>query len=87
MIFALNDFCEVAWLDDPFKVGHKSPTVFAVDLACQKLGFVNVLEEASPPFQNSLLRCWSALPDVNGDLTPSLLQVALAGFVPDFHPA
>jgi hypothetical protein len=37
MIFALNDFCEVAWLDNPFKVGQKSPAVFAVDLACQKL--------------------------------------------------
>ena len=37
LIFALNDFCEVAWLDNPFKVGQKSPTVFAVYLACQKL--------------------------------------------------
>jgi hypothetical protein len=87
MIFALNDFCEVARLDDPLKVSHKSPTVFAVDLACQELGFVYVLEKASPPFEHCLLRCWSALPDVDGNLTPSLLQVALAGFVPDFHPA
>jgi energy-coupling factor transporter ATP-binding protein EcfA2 len=72
MIFALNDFCEVAWLDDPLKVSHKSSTVFAVDFACQELGFVDVLKEASPPFQNGLLRCWSALPDVDGYLPPSL---------------
>ena len=72
MIFALNDFCEVARLDDPFKVGHKSPTVFAVDFASQELGFVDVLKETRPPFQNSLLRCWPALPDVDGHLSPSL---------------
>jgi hypothetical protein len=49
MIFSLNDFCEVAWLDDPLKVCYESPTVFAVDFACQKLGFANVLKKSGPP--------------------------------------
>jgi hypothetical protein len=87
MVFALYDFCEVAGFDDPLQVSQESPTVFAVDLAGQELGFVDVLKKACPPFQNCFGRSWPALPNVISNLAPSLPQVALSGSVPDLDLA
>ena len=72
MIFSLYDFCEVAGFDDPFQVSQESPTVFAVDLAGQELGFVDVLEKACPPVQNFFMSGWPALTYVGSNLAPAL---------------
>jgi hypothetical protein len=83
MVFALYDFCEVAGFDDPLQVSQESTTVFAVDLAGQKLGFVDVLEKTCPPFQNCFMGGRPALPNVIGHFPPALPEVALSGRVPD----
>jgi hypothetical protein len=52
VVFAFNDFCEVGWPNDPFKVSQERGLVLVLGFACQELGIANMPEKLLPPAQD-----------------------------------
>jgi hypothetical protein len=55
VVFAFNDFCEVGWPNDPFKVSQERRFVLTLGFACQELGIANMSEKLLPPTQDIVM--------------------------------